>query len=117
MSTVKSAARVLDILELLASSGRAMTHAEIGRRTAIPKSSLTQLLRNLAERGYVEPVEDSLAFRTGYFSRALLHKPESGRIDPNPGRSYAMAATGTVVGRPSCVKRLSTATRTCNSTT
>ena len=48
---------------------------------------------------------------------ALLHKPEMGRVDPNPGRSYAMAVTNTVVGRPSCVKRLSKATRTCNSTT
>lgn len=49
--------------------------------------------------------------------RALLHKFELERTDPNPGRSYAMAVTHTVVGRPSCVKRLSTATRTCNSTT
>lgn len=65
MAPVKSAERVLDILELLASTGRAMTHAEIGRRTGIPKSSLTQLLRNLAERGYLEAVEGSLAFRLG----------------------------------------------------
>jgi DNA-binding IclR family transcriptional regulator len=65
LSSVKSADRVLDILELLASTGRAMTHAEIGRRTNIPKSSLTQLLRNLADRGYDEPVEGSLAFRLG----------------------------------------------------
>lgn len=48
---------------------------------------------------------------------ALLHKFELERTDPNPGRSYAMAVTHTVVGRPSCVKRLSTATRTCSSTT
>lgn len=60
---------------------------------------------------------DNLRAWDDYYRLALLHKPESGRIDPNPGRSYAMAATGTVVGRPSCVKRLSTATRTCNSTT
>jgi hypothetical protein len=41
---------------------------------------------------------------------ALLHNSKSERDDPNPRRSYAMAATGTVVGRPSCVKRLSSAT-------
>ncbi len=52
-----------------------------------------------------------------YTEMALLHKFELERTDPNPGRSYAMAVTHTVVGRPSCVKRLSTATRTCNSTT
>ncbi len=54
---------------------------------------------------------------TFVFQMALLHKFELERTDPNPGRSYAMAVTHTVVGRPSCVKRLSTATRTCNSTT
>ncbi len=48
---------------------------------------------------------------------ALLHKSKAERDDPNPRRSYAMATTGTVVGRPSCVKRLSSATRTCNSAT
>ena len=56
-------------------------------------------------------------FQYGTGATALLHKFELERTDPNPGRSYAMAVTHTVVGRPSCVKRLSTATRTCNSTT
>ena len=50
-------------------------------------------------------------------STALLHKSEGRRDYPSPRRSYAMAPTGTVLGRPSCVKRLSRATRTCNSTT
>lgn len=55
---------------------------------------------------------------TDYCShRALLHKSEGRRDYPSPRRSYAMAPTGTVLGRPSCVKRLSRATRTCNSTT
>ena len=48
---------------------------------------------------------------------ALLHKPEASRDNPNPRRSYATAGTGTVAGRPSCVKRLSKATRTCSSVT
>ena len=46
--------------------------------------------------------------------RALLHKSKTRRPSPYPGRTYA---TGTVTGRPSCVKRLSSATRTCSSTT
>lgn len=53
----------------------------------------------------------------GRLKRALLHKSEGRRDYPSPRRSYAMAPTGTVLGRPSCVKRLSRATRTCNSTT
>lgn len=49
--------------------------------------------------------------------KALLHKPEASRDKPSPRRSYATAGTGTVAGRPSCVKRLSKATRTCSSVT
>ena len=45
---------------------------------------------------------------------ALLHKSEKRRHSPYPRRIYA---TGTVTGRPICVKRLSKATRTCSSTT
>jgi len=73
-SSVKSADRVLDILELLASTGRSMTHAEIARRNRIPKSSLTHLLRNLAERGYAEAMEGSLAFRLGDGAFALARR-------------------------------------------
>lgn len=42
---------------------------------------------------------------------------EKSRYDPYPRRSYATAGTATVVGHPSCVNRLSKATRTCNSVT
>ncbi len=52
-----------------------------------------------------------------HFQWALLHKPEASRDNPSPRRSYATARTGTVAGRPSCVKRLSKATRTCSSVT
>lgn len=69
--TVKSADRVLDILELLAQSGRSMTHAELSRRTAIPKSSLTHLLRNLADRGYVEIDEAAAGYKLGESAFAL----------------------------------------------
>ncbi|MGG5820096.1 IclR family transcriptional regulator [Falsiroseomonas sp. HW251] len=51
---VKSAFRVLDILELLAERPLPLSHAQIGSALGIPKSSLTGLLRTLAARGYVE---------------------------------------------------------------
>ena len=62
------------------------------------------------EKGWGERLED-------HFELALLHKPEASRDNPSPRRSYATAGTGTVAGRPSCVKRLSKATRTCSSVT
>jgi DNA-binding IclR family transcriptional regulator len=52
-STVKSADRVLDLLELLCSTGHAMTHTEISSALSIPKSSMSQLLGNLERRGYL----------------------------------------------------------------
>ena len=55
--SVKSAVRVLDLLELL-DRGGALSHADIADALEIPKSSLTQLLKTLLARGYVdfEPV-------------------------------------------------------------
>jgi len=45
---------------------------------------------------------------------ALLHKPATERVSPDPRRIYA---TGTVTGWPSWVNRLSSATRTWSSVT
>lgn len=74
MTSVKSAVRVLDLLELLASTGRAMTHAEIARRTGIPKSSLTALLHSLTQRGYVEQPAASVQFQLGEATHALARR-------------------------------------------
>jgi len=52
-ATVKSADRVLTLFELLGRSGREMSHAEIAEVLGIPKSSLSQLLRNLVGRGWL----------------------------------------------------------------
>ena len=52
-AVVKSADRVLDVLEALVHSGRGATHARLAADLGIPKSSLTQLLGNLLERGYL----------------------------------------------------------------
>lgn len=50
--SVKSAVRVLDVLELLDRVGE-LSHADIAEALEIPKSSLTQLLRTLVARGYI----------------------------------------------------------------
>jgi DNA-binding IclR family transcriptional regulator len=50
---VKSADRVLDLLELLGSTSRALSLAEVTAELDIPKSSALGLLRTLVARGYV----------------------------------------------------------------
>ncbi len=52
-TAVKSADRVLDVLELFVATRRSLLHSEIAAELDIPKSSLTQLLRNLENRGYL----------------------------------------------------------------
>jgi len=52
-ATVKSADRVLTLFELLGRWGREMSHAEIADVMGIPKSSLSQLLKNLVGRGWL----------------------------------------------------------------
>lgn len=63
--TVKSADRVLDLFELLARWGREMSHAEIAEALDIPKSSLTKLIRNLNDRGYLRFVPETKGYRLG----------------------------------------------------
>lgn len=52
-SAVKSAVRVLDILELLAVVRQPLGVSEVGRRLEMPKSSAHMLLATLEARGYV----------------------------------------------------------------
>lgn len=51
--TVKSADRVLTLLETLGRWGREMSHSEIAEALGIPKSSLTKLLGNLVAREWL----------------------------------------------------------------
>src|SRR4051812_42012012 len=94
---VKSADRVLDLLELLAGTGRAMTHAELARRTGIPKSSLTHLLRTLVERGYVAQHRESQQFQLGEhaydLARRGAHSRDLVRLG-QPSLVKVMRATG-----------------------
>jgi len=53
MTIVKSADRVVLILEAIARSKGGMTHGEISRDLRIPKGSLSFLLSNLVDRGYL----------------------------------------------------------------
>ena len=70
---VKSADRVLDLFELLGGWGGEMSHADIVEALGIPKSSLTQLLRTLATRGYVEYSSSTKGYRLGAaFARLSL---------------------------------------------
>lgn len=62
---VKSADRVLDLLELLNQSGFGLSHSEIADHLTIPKSSLSQLLRNLVARGYVAYLPADKVYQLG----------------------------------------------------
>jgi DNA-binding IclR family transcriptional regulator len=53
-SEVKSAARVLDVLELLAQLGAGIRLNELARQLGIPRSSASGLMATLSGRGYVE---------------------------------------------------------------
>ncbi len=63
---VKSAGRVLDVLELLAGLPQGIRVNQLARTLAIPKSSASALLTTLAVRGYVESSGEGYALATGY---------------------------------------------------
>jgi DNA-binding IclR family transcriptional regulator len=69
---VKSASRTLDLLESFAKASQPLSHAELALRTAIPKSSLTELLRTLQARDYVEALGDGGPFRLGPAAQHLI---------------------------------------------
>lgn len=64
-SGVKSAHRTLDVLEILAHTERSLTHSELASRAGVPKSSLTQLLRTLHSRDYLESLGPHGPYRLG----------------------------------------------------
>ncbi len=63
--TVKSADRVLTLFELLGTWGREMSHTEIAEALGIPKSSLTQLLRNMVSRDWLAYSPSSKGYTLG----------------------------------------------------
>ncbi|OGA28182.1 MAG: hypothetical protein A3I01_03540 [Betaproteobacteria bacterium RIFCSPLOWO2_02_FULL_65_24] len=76
--SVKSADRVLDVLEVLSRRARAMSHTQLVMALGIPKSSLSQLLRNLTGRGYLvfSPGPNTYELGPGFF--ALLRQGHEG---------------------------------------
>ncbi len=73
-SNVKSAERVLDILELFSLRDEALTLREIVHGLGIPKSSASMLLRTLEARGYLK--RDS----SGYRLDPVLRGADSGWV-------------------------------------
>jgi DNA-binding IclR family transcriptional regulator len=59
MTVVKSAARVLDVLELFSGVHGELGVSDVARRLSLPKSSAQGLLTTLAARGYLERVGSS----------------------------------------------------------
>ncbi len=63
---IKSATRVLDILELLAADPQGITVSQISSKLGIPRSSAHGLVHTLLRRGYLTPEHPhSKAFRLG----------------------------------------------------
>ena len=62
---VKSAARALDILELLSKYPAGLTATRIGNHIATPLSSLHGLVSTLVQRGFVTRDENSLLYHLG----------------------------------------------------
>ncbi|HZV08792.1 MAG TPA: helix-turn-helix domain-containing protein, partial [Novosphingobium sp.] len=60
---IKSAARVLDMLEMFSTRCDAMTLSEVARGLSLPKSSALGLLRTLHKRGYLVRVDDNDAYQ------------------------------------------------------
>jgi IclR family pca regulon transcriptional regulator len=56
---VKSAGRVLDILDLLAGEPEGLSFTALQQRLGLPKSSLYELLSVLAARGYLAKADCS----------------------------------------------------------
>ena len=64
-TTVKSADRVLDILEAVAQAAGQASFSQLMADLGIPRSSLFQLLGNLTARGYLEQDAGTLRYRLG----------------------------------------------------
>jgi IclR family acetate operon transcriptional repressor len=71
---VKSASRVLDLLECFGAAERPLSFIELSRDLRIPKSSLFHLLADLTARGYVEQIPDISRYRLGPALELLIRR-------------------------------------------
>ena len=79
-SAIKSADRVLDVLELLCRRGNSASHSEIAYTLDIPKSSLSALLKNLVNRNYLEK---NLSANTYHLGAAFFALSKQGKTAKN----------------------------------
>lgn len=73
-AAVKSASRVLDLLERFGEAERPLSFLELSRDLEIPKSSLFHLLADLTARGYVEHLPDISRYRLGPKLEVLVQR-------------------------------------------
>jgi IclR family transcriptional regulator, acetate operon repressor len=73
-AAVKSASRVLDLLERFGEAERPLSFLELSRDLEIPKSSLFHLLADLTARGYVEHLPDISRYRLGPTLEVLVQR-------------------------------------------
>jgi IclR family acetate operon transcriptional repressor len=98
MSSVK---RSLQLVEIIAGSDQPPTHAELARRLAIPKSTLSQLLSSLRDAGYVALIDGryhpgiqliSLSYRVARKGKALIAvKPALDRLAREAAETVLLA--------------------------
>ena len=84
-TSVKSANRVLDILELFASSERPLALRDVASILGLPKSSTHMLLGTLEQRGYMVRVAG------GGYSLPVVTDDSSGWIGGVAGRVFSAA--------------------------
>lgn len=92
---VKSAARVLDLLDDIAVNGPA-TRAQLSLRMGIPKSSIHAVLRTMISREWLELDHAGGAYRLGF--RSLVVSSAFLECDPATG-TVELSRAGTVLAR------------------
>ncbi|MFD1367275.1 IclR family transcriptional regulator [Actinoplanes sichuanensis] len=85
-SQVKSAARVLDVLDDIAANGPG-TQLQLAKRLGIPKSSLHALLRTMCARGWLDTDQTGSIYRLGVHTLTV----SSAYLDGDPVLSRARA--------------------------
>src|SRR4051812_35239209 len=84
---VKSAARVLDLLDEIASNGPG-TQLQLSTRLKIPKSSLHALLRTMVDRGWLQTDQSGSIYQLGIHSLVVSSAYLAG--DPVLARAAAV---------------------------
>ena len=79
LNGVKSASRVLDLLEIFAAAPSPLGVSELARRLSIPKSSVSALLRTLLLRGYLERDQHG-GYRQSTHPAMALSSPSLARL-------------------------------------